>query len=765
MSSVALLTVGILLIGAIPQGNAQERGLRFQTTPERTGNIATITAPITTEFGTYIPYRIPKQAPAIGGFEGGLKGDLSNAIIPGGAMTWDDFTKAERGTLARDQVMLRSEPVGTFAQAYNRGDLPPFVTLDAALNGLRVTTDEAWDQVRRNRLAPDLEAILGELSGNVAAGLARESDRDLREGLGRLLAWIETGRSLLDPAAANESSVATVVAAELDLVRRGLRAESPLLGRTVDYARMNAGATGESGELARYVAARRWLSEAGPRLGGSDDEAMMAALMARMVDALDTRSRERLSDIVALEGFFSGADERHLRLDAIAGGMRSWYGFQYDGGYGYLAESQGIDRVRTYMAEYRNRDVADAMQTGLLPAESRVGEGLIARAGSGVGLIEAIRSGGRTGGMLAAIPAEGWVRSNDAVALYTAAILAEQPEGGRDLPAFMRSSTWIERRGESALGAFAGFLAEPGVVDVVGRRSAARAVAAGNAESRTLVGYVEPDPAGWGAIASYAAYLRDGLAEGPRGRLIDSGLEKKLHDIENMSAQFMAIASAQLAGSSLSSDQRQILASAPAHIAAWENRLDNIGGLQITAGSAADGAKGPAVGHPQMLYALVPDGTGDYHLTRGAVYDYRETGTSNEGWVSELTGNGAGAVRLEEIEPVDGRITTVTPPLQKSSSRATAGAVQLDLEANVVSRSQGAVWFTVRAAGYDRTNIVATVVDGSGRTVYTSRGMMIENGERYDMIPTEDLRSGQYFVRISDITGGVLASGRFMIVR
>ena len=49
------------------------------------------------------------------------------------------------------------------------------------------------------------------------------------------------------------------------------------------------------------------------------------------------------------------------------------------------------------------------------------------------------------------------------------------------------------------------------------------------------------------------------------------------------------------------------------------------------------------------------------------------------------------------------------------------------------------------------------------RARHAERG--IENGERLDMIPTEDLRSGQYFIRISDITDRILASGRFMVVR
>jgi hypothetical protein len=134
--------------------------------------------------------------------------------------------------------------------------------------------------------------------------------------------------------------------------------------------------------------------------------------------------------------------------------------------------------------------------------------------------------------------------------------------------------------------------------------------------------------------------------------------------------------------------------------------------------------------------------------------------------VAHLTdGNGEGSLPTDAFRAIDARITEVTQPLQKTTSRSTSGAVLLELESNVIRRTTGAVWFTIRADGYDRTNVIATVVDQSGRTVYTSRSMRIEDGERLDMIPTEDLRSGQYFIRISDLTDRILASGRFMVVR
>src|SRR5690606_21530908 len=79
MLGTALLSLGLMMAASPSHGVAQDaRGVRYQNAPDRTGNVVTITAPITTEFGTYVPYRVPKYTPAIGRFEGGLRSDLTN---------------------------------------------------------------------------------------------------------------------------------------------------------------------------------------------------------------------------------------------------------------------------------------------------------------------------------------------------------------------------------------------------------------------------------------------------------------------------------------------------------------------------------------------------------------------------------------------------------------------------------------------------------------------------------------------------------------
>ena len=91
--------------------------------------------------------------------------------------------------------------------------------------------------------------------------------------------------------------------------------------------------------------------------------------------------------------------------------------------------------------------------------------------------------------------------------------------------------------------------------------------------------------------------------------------------------------------------------------------------------------------------------------------------------------------------------------------------MRVEFEQSIVRRSSGAVWYTLFADGFNRMSVSATVIDQMGRIIWHSGSMTIDDGEHYDLIPTDRLKTGSYFLRISDITGQNLASGRFVIVR
>ena len=283
------------------------------------------------------------------------------------------------------------------------------------------------------------------------------------------------------------------------------------------------------------------------------------------------------------------------------------------------------------------------------------------------------------------------------------------------------------------------------------------------AADRTRSVYVEPDPIAWAHLASAAGYLRRGLTEGVRGTLVGEETERRLRDIETTATRLMAIAVGELEGRPLTDRERDILASLPARIAAWEGAVRPDGSIRLVAGMKAGESR--VLEHPRTLYVALPDGAGGHILARGAILGVA-TSEPSGAWQSMMLGEGTdAALGVDEIRGVEARIVRPTPSLATATDRMVASGVRVDLESSIVRRSSGAVWYTLIAEGFNRVDVTATVIDGSGRTIWRSSPMTIDEGERYDMIPTETLRGGTYFVRISDIAGTMLASGRFVVVR
>ena len=767
---------------------AQERDIiRYSDMPTRPGVVPTITTPVTAQYGTYMPYRTPKYKATIGLSEPSIRPDFSNIITPAGGFSWEKwFSGAERGSLRRDRVALRSELMGSFGQAYNgMQDMPdflPLITTDAVVNGLRIATEEAYRQAERNQLAPDLRSVLNSLATQLGVSAASESDAGIKEAIYRLLAYVETGRLLLDPSATVHPSVSEAARTEVEKIQTGTTAASSVFpDRNINYGELTpSGYNKVNDALGQYTLAKNWLSKVELRIDRSVVESRMGALLARAVDMLDDRERDRLRQITDIESFFSGYNETQLTPEEMAGTMRAWYGFQYDGGSSYLEEDQAVERLIAYV---RRANAGRTMTLALLPEEKSTSEGIFAlmqkklSAGSnpyGVALLSAMRSDEapteigmkELRSQVSSIPAEEWVKNLDLLSLYTASIIVgeDRPSG---FPEFMRSQTWKQRLNVSALASWGAFTTERGSLQG-NISSATQTIAKSKTESHSNVGYVEPDPEAWSAIATQARYIRQGLTSGQRGRLIDTGLEEKLSDIENVAAHVMRIAAFELQGMALTTEQRELVASTPDRIAAWETYIDKSlqHGVGLTASSSLNGKLGPALGHPVALYVLYPTSEGDVVLTRGAVFSYHETSAKTDSWVSQITQAGTlGSVPVSAIKVVERSLNSVTPSLQKSTERGTTATTYIELESNIVRRASGGVWYTIHAPRLNGADVITTVVDAAGRSVFQSFQLPIENGERYDLVPTEDLQTGHYFIRVSTVTGEVLASGRFMIVQ
>jgi hypothetical protein len=57
------------------------------------------------------------------------------------------------------------------------------------------------------------------------------------------------------------------------------------------------------------------------------------------------------------------------------------------------------------------------------------------------------------------------------------------------------------------------------------------------------------------------------------------------------------------------------------------------------------------------------------------------------------------------------------------------------------------------------------VANASGARLNHTQIGSIKNGERLDVIRVADLTNGQYVIRVEDLTGQVLATGRFTVTR
>ncbi len=794
----------VLMVGmAVPFGAAVAQRAALQE----------IQAPVTTGFGAYTPYAIPPYRAQVGLSEPTVSPNFSNVATPGSGFPWTSyFSNGERALLLRNNMMARPEAFATFAQAYapetSPVDLPSFVTVDAVLHGLRMTALEALRVSERDHAAPTLLSILDDLSGAFSKALDGEKNRVIADADRRLLAYVQTAQALLEKGTSVDSRVAGMVDQELARIRSAAgSAESAIVpSTTIDYSRFRpSGYDASSQATADYFRARTWLSEVGfplrDRSGSIEsDVARMGILLARAMDNLASSGdfRDRYMGISEMYAFFGGRPEGELTWDVIAGATRGYYGRFVTADASALADEGELEKFVNYVDEQAPAGRSGSRTFRLLGKTSSSVDAMIAAAGgSRLGLAAALGSDrARTsaaatasaGDLSSALsrPGEDWVQDMNWALLYTARPLIGSGERADSYPRFMRSAVWRDRELTGALGAWADYAHLPAVVQMTAAGSAARAVGRGGGSDIGSEGYVEPNPEAWARVASLAGYLRNGFTEGPNGRLAGAAVERKLSDIESAAAGMMQIAARELEGKELSDNQLDLIASMPSRLAAYEAFSDR--SLQGANGSAmlAGGAGSGANGHPLAIYVIVPrnDGDGGLMLTRGAVYSYFEPSTADAGWTDRLTREGSSvqapawmtsfvstekggfAQDARKFRAVEGTIPAAVAyvPSAAEQKRALA-AVQLDMESNVVRRSGGELWVTVKAQQLDGVDIVLSVVNTSGRVVYTSSPARIEGGERYDVVRVENLPAGQYFLRVTDPLNQQLASGRFMVVR
>ncbi|MCC7439011.1 MAG: DUF3160 domain-containing protein [Armatimonadetes bacterium] len=764
----------------------------------------TIAAPITTAFGIYSPYNLPTFRAELGRNEPAIAGEFTNVQTPDQLEWSQHFTQAERAMLRRNNILVRPEAMGTFAEAYfpENNDLPPFITTDAVLHGLRSTMMEAERRIERDQITPALRGTMERLAAAISIQLDRSSSgTPAYEANLRLLAWTQTAIQLIDPEVAPDPRVATVVKKQVEQIEHGTNTiESPIvIGAQMNPATFAlASEQGFDEASSRLHRALAWLNSVGFAIAPDADPTTirMAMILARTIETTDGNSLglsfHDLSDLLA---FFHGRSDQDVSPAMLGGALRGFYGT-----YGFASAGAGSNAEIQQFAEYFSEQAPAEIrgrnyQLVFLPRPASVNRTLLAQGEVGrLGTALIAGLSGNDGSSVSEAfrhrPAEHWAQDIDWITLYTLQSYVDTEELGEGFPRFMRSDAYRARLNLGALGAWGDFQHPSSVLPSATTAIAPRqtATATGTA-TRTAEGYVELRPRTWGRIASMAQYLRNGVADGRFGDLIGQDLTGKLRDIENSAAGLMNIASLTLAGQPLTTEQQELIAAMPGKIAAYETASDptlSPKGMMIAAGAVNAKNLRIANGHPLAIYVILPSSNGQQPLTlaRGAIYSYYETTTPAQEWTGTIVGNQRGpqapawtsglispdvntAQDAATFRPVRATLRSVTAAYQPSLAerRSTAPTAQLELESNVVRRGDGALWFTIQAPRMNGAEVSLAVVNGNGQVIYRSSPVSIDNGQRFDMIPLENINNGSYFIRVIDTDSRTIASGRFMVTR
>jgi hypothetical protein len=760
--------VAILVVGAISAISAvnttAQRVLAVDRSPSSPGPAvdggtpSTIKSTVSTGFGLYTPYATPAFQASVGTREPSPKSDFSNVVVMGGSFPWMNyFSTSERDLLASNGFVARSEGVANFASAYSV-ELAPrpmgsFVTVDAVLHGLRLTLSESVRDMERNFAPTTLGHQLAALSESVADQAKRESNPSLSGSLLHLLAYIETGRLLLDGSADIDSRVEDGVRQEVAKIESRSQ-ESP------------------------YYRARRWVSMVPFAIRSSSgsvdiESARQAILLSRTLEGLSS-SGNFANDYRQLDEpvkFLQGGASDGLEWRIVATSVHQYYGRFASFGTGWINDDRALRGFVDYLAQQGGRSSGEPLLFRLYNWRDNA-------SGSIDDEMSRVTQGPSRSffNIYTGSPSEVWVQSLDRMLLYTMQPLAFGTTVTEGYPHFAQGSAWRDRQLASALGGWTSF--RHAVVQSP-MRSVAKASSYGRrAGDLETDGYVEPNPDAWGRLASLAGYLRSGFGD----NIIDPKLTRKFQDIENASAGLMHVAARELEGKDLAAEQIALIASMRDRIIAYESFVDTKlagAGFATTVGSAQLGNRAVENNYPLVIYVVVPrnDGIEGLMLTRGAIYSFQDAQPASRSVDASgerlLTASYMSLDRSREVDPkkfqgirseLPASLAGVyIPPKKGKKNAVTFAPVVVDLESQLVSRTSGEVWFTIHAPGRT-TGLVVTVVNSAGQSVKRTELGRLTNGERLDLVRINDLKSGQYYLRVEDLIGSQLAAGRFTII-
>ncbi|MGH9547798.1 MAG: DUF3160 domain-containing protein [Terriglobales bacterium] len=224
--------------------------------------------------------------------------DLSSTKVPG-------LTQKSTKALGLSHfVVVDNSPFNLLSQVYRENRLkgkPGFVTADSIIHPYIAFTNAVCASVIQSRLAPELKALLGSMLTCACEQYKDSEDEGVRTDSEHICAYLIVALRLIDPAIklTGPGKSMALADAESKNIDSGQTAESPVLGRALDYWMMQPmGWYNNTAALSGFYRCYHWLSITPFALSDAsgNDNDMIASDFRRSVLLFQTLRQAKLGN-------------------------------------------------------------------------------------------------------------------------------------------------------------------------------------------------------------------------------------------------------------------------------------------------------------------------------------------------------------------------------------------------------------------------------------------------------------------------------------
>ncbi len=232
----------------------------------------------------------------------------------------DELGVDERILLDRGFALIKWGETGDFPSAYSRlRRFPTYVTVDSFLHAYHVQFDSILADIEEDHLFNDLLNLTDRMIEHSSSDILKVGEPALMN-----LAYFSVGKKLLDPDFSPPAEVADLVDREVNLIKEGKIAISPIFGYKEDYSQYRPrGHYTRSDRLRRYFKAMMWYGRMAFLLRGGlvDEERSRELTIRASLIAADLSSDENASEIWAriytVTSFFVGFADDYTPYDYL----------------------------------------------------------------------------------------------------------------------------------------------------------------------------------------------------------------------------------------------------------------------------------------------------------------------------------------------------------------------------------------------------------------------------------------------------------------